>query len=307
MSIRVQHVTKFYDRQAAVKEISFQIKPGEIVGFLGPNGAGKSTTMKMITGYLPFSSGEIFVNGLSVEKEPRAVRKQIGYLPEHNPLYPDLYVHEYLEFAGGFYGLRGASLRGRVQQMIHDCGLTREQNKKIEALSKGYRQRVGLAQALMHDPPVLILDEPTTGLDPNQIVEIRELIRAVSKHKTVIFSSHIMQEVQALCQRVLIIHQGQLVADRSLQDLLAGTEEEQWISIEFQEIVDVALLEALPDVRSVRRISDRQFSVCAETRHDLRATLFHFAAAQGLSLLSLKQEQNNLESVFRLLTQPASA
>ncbi len=306
MSIRVQHVTKVYGRQVAVQHVSFEIKPGEIVGFLGPNGAGKSTTMKMITGYLPITSGEIYVNGVSVEKQPQVVRQHIGYLPEHNPLYLDLYVHEYLEFTGGFYGLRGKALKERVNHIIHDCGLTREQNKKIEALSKGYRQRVGLAQALMHDPPVLILDEPTTGLDPNQIIEIRELIRRVSREKTVIFSSHIMQEVQALCPRVLIIHQGELVADRSLQQLLGDTESEQWISIEFQETVDAALLEALPPVRAVKRLSDRVFSICAARDHDLRATLFHFAAAQGLSLISLKQEQNNLETVFRLLTQPAT-
>jgi ABC-2 type transport system ATP-binding protein len=306
MSIRVQHVSKVYGQQKAVNQISFAVDPGEIVGFLGPNGAGKSTTLKMITGYLPPTAGSIFVNSLSVQEEPREVRRQIGYLPEHNPLYLDLYVHEYLRFAGGFYGLQGSRLTERVKQMIHDCGLTREQNKKIEALSKGYRQRVGLAQALMHDPPVLILDEPTTGLDPNQIVEIRELIRAVSRNKTVIFSSHIMQEVQALCQRVLIIHQGELVADRTLQSLLAG-DAYQWVSIAFQEPVDAALLEALPTVMEVRATSDRSFSVRAEKHHDLRSTLFHFAASHQLSLVSLQQAENNLESVFRLLTQTGRA
>jgi ABC-2 type transport system ATP-binding protein len=306
MSIRVQQVSKMYGQQKAVHQISFRVEPGEIVGFLGPNGAGKSTTMKLITGYLPLTAGNIWVNDLSVQEHPQQVRKQIGYLAEHNPLYLDLYVHEYLRFTGGFYGLSGKRLTDRVREMIHDCGLTREQNKKIEALSKGYRQRVGLAQALMHDPPVLILDEPTTGLDPNQIIEIRELIRTVSRNKTVIFSSHIMQEVQALCQRVLIIHQGELVADRTLQSLLTE-DSNQWVSIEFQEAVNMSLLESLPHVLEVRPLSDRSFSVRAERQHDLRATLFHFAAAQKLSLVSLRQNEQNLEAVFRLLTQPSKA
>lgn len=303
MSIRVQQITKKYGPQTAVHPISFEIEPGEVVGFLGPNGAGKSTTLKMITGYLPPCGGEIWVNGLALAEEPLRVRRQIGYLPENNPLYPDLYVHEYLSLTGGFYGLRGSRLAERMRQIIHDCGLTREQNKKIEALSKGYRQRVGLAQALIHDPPVLILDEPTTGLDPNQILEIRALIRSVSRNKTVIFSSHIMQEVEALCQRVLIIHHGKIVADRPLRSLLEADPLHHWISIEFQEPLQPVELESLPFVLEIIPLSSRSFSIRTEKTQDLSAGLFQFAAARGLALISLKQEDHNLEAVFRALTQ----
>src|SRR5688500_5459604 len=218
MSLIVQHLTKIYGTQKAVNEISFAARKGEIVGFLGPNGAGKSTTMKIATGYLSATSGQVLVGGLDVSQHPLKVKRITGYLPEHNPLYLDLFVHEYLEFAGGIYGLKGKALKNRVAEMIELCGLTREQNKKIEALSKGYRQRVGLAQALIHDPKVLILDEPTSGLDPNQILEIRNVIRTISVNKTVVFSTHIMQEVQALCDRVVVINKGEIVADDRLDN-----------------------------------------------------------------------------------------
>lgn len=303
MSIRVQQVSKLFGQQKAVQQLSFQINPGEIVGFLGPNGAGKSTTLKMITGYLPPTEGEIWVNGLSIRQHPQRIRQLIGYLPEHNPLYLDLYVHEYLMLAGGFYGMRGRVLADRVKEMIAACGLTREQNKKIEALSKGYRQRVGLAQALMHDPPVLILDEPTSGLDPNQIMDIRTLIRTVSQDKTVIFSTHIMQEVEALCQRVLIIHQGNLVADQLLADLLHDRKGHRWITLDFRETVQAAFLEVLPFVREVKQLSDHRIAVRADYHPDLPAPLFEFAASHGLTLLRVEQEENSLESVFRILTQ----
>ncbi|MFN8354789.1 MAG: gliding motility-associated ABC transporter ATP-binding subunit GldA [Spirosomataceae bacterium] len=219
MSIHVQQLTKIYGEQKAVNDISFEVKPGEIVGFLGPNGAGKSTTMKIATCYIPATSGTVSVCGYDVQKQPMEVRRSIGYLPEHNPLYLDMYVKEFLEFVGSLYKLSGKTLRSRISEVIDLVGLSLEQKKKIGQLSKGYRQRVGLAQALIHNPPVLILDEPTTGLDPNQLVEIRQVIRNIGKEKTVIFSTHIMQEVEAICDRVVIINRGNLVADGSLQTL----------------------------------------------------------------------------------------
>ena len=219
MSIRIQHLTKLYGAQKAVNDISFDVKPGEIMGFLGPNGAGKSTTMKITTGYLNATSGSVEVCGFDVAKQSMEVRRSIGYLPEHNPLYTEMYIKEFLRFVGALYGLKGEKLRQRVSEMVEICGLELEQNKKIGQLSKGYRQRVGLAQALIHNPPVLILDEATTGLDPNQILEIRTLIKSVGKEKTVLFSSHIMQEVEAICDRAVIINRGQVVADRTLADL----------------------------------------------------------------------------------------
>lgn len=220
MSITVRNLTKLYGTKPAVNNISFSVAPGEVVGFLGPNGAGKSTTMKIMTGYLPPTEGSVMVCDQEVARQ-RSVRKSIGYLPEHNPLYLDMYVHEFLHFIGKVYGIHGAELKRRVAETVERCGLTIEQNKKIEMLSKGYRQRVGLAQALLHDPQVLILDEPTTGLDPNQIVEIRQLIRSISTNKTVLFSTHIMQEVQALCHRAVIINKGEVVADDTIDNLLA--------------------------------------------------------------------------------------
>ncbi|WP_428654844.1 ATP-binding cassette domain-containing protein [Runella sp.] len=219
MSIRIQHLTKVYGHQKAVNDVSFDVNRGEIVGFLGPNGAGKSTTMKITTCYLSATSGQVEVNGFDVAKHSMEVRRSIGYLPEHNPLYTDMYIKEFLRFVGALYNLKGETLTKRVSEMIDICGLGVEQRKKIGQLSKGYRQRVGLAQALIHNPPVLILDEATTGLDPNQIVEIRTLIKTVGKEKTVLFSSHIMQEVEAICDRVVIINRGQVVADRRLEDL----------------------------------------------------------------------------------------
>lgn len=227
MSVVVSNLTKRYGSQLAVDAVSFRAEKGEIIGFLGPNGAGKSTTMKIITGYLPASGGTAEVCGYDVARYPAEVKRNIGYLPEHNPLYLDMYVREHLEFTGKLYGIRGQALRNRIEEMIEKCGLEREQRKKVGMLSKGYRQRVGLAQALIHNPPVLILDEPTTGLDPNQIVEIRRLISETAQDKTVILSTHIMQEVQAICQRAVIIHLGKIVADAPVSELTAhGTLEE---------------------------------------------------------------------------------
>lgn len=222
MSIQVRDLTKLYGTQRAVQGLSFEVSPGEIVCFLGPNGAGKSTTMKILTGYLRPSEGQVSINGYDVLTQPMEAKRQIGYLPEHNPLYLDMYVLEFLTFVGELYGLKGALLRSRIEEMIERCGLTVERRKKIGQLSKGYRQRVGLAQAFLHEPSVLILDEPTTGLDPNQLVEIRELIRTLGKDKTVLFSTHIMQEVEALCSRVLVINRGTLVANSPLESLKAS-------------------------------------------------------------------------------------
>lgn len=219
MSIQIQSLTKQYGIQKALDGISFEVRPGEIVGFLGPNGAGKSTTMKIATGYLPATSGTVLVAGFDVAKEPMAARANVGYLPEHNPLYVDMYVKEFLEFVGGLFGMKGNPLKTRIADMIEACGLELEQSKKIGQLSKGYRQRVGLAQALIHNPAVLILDEPTTGLDPNQLADIRALIKTVGQQKTVLFSTHIMQEVEAICHRAVIIHRGKIVANETIENL----------------------------------------------------------------------------------------
>lgn len=222
MSIKVQNLSKVYGTQRAVDNISFEVSKGEIIGFLGPNGAGKSTTMKILTGYIPATEGTAEVNGFNVQTSPMQVKSNIGYLPEHNPLYLDMYVKEFLDFAGSLYGLKGRALQLKIDETIERVGLGLEKHKKIGQLSKGYRQRVGLAQALIHNPDVLILDEPTTGLDPNQLVEIRDLIKNVGKDKTVIFSTHIMQEVEAICDRVVIINRGKIVADSTLSDLKKG-------------------------------------------------------------------------------------
>jgi ABC-2 type transport system ATP-binding protein len=302
MSLYIKNLTKVYGQQKAVNAISFTVEEGEIVGFLGPNGAGKSTTMKIATSFLPPTSGQVLVNGLDVTVKSLAVKRITGYLPEHNPLYLDLYVHEYLNFIGGLYDLRGAHLKRRVGEMIELCGLTREQNKRIESLSKGYRQRVGLAQALIHDPKVLILDEPTTGLDPNQIIEIRKLIKDISKNKTVIFSTHIMQEVQALCDRVIVINKGEIVADDSLENLLKGDSHTVTIVVEFEGDVPIETLQALEDVEKIIPLGGLKFKIIATAGSDVRAELFRFAADQNLSLVGLKQEESSLENIFRELT-----
>lgn len=303
MSVRVQGLTKQFGTQVALDSISFAIEPGEIVGFLGPNGAGKSTTMKIMTGFLPATSGEVTVTGLNVADYALNVRHRIGYLPEHNPLYLDMYVHEFLLFVGKVYGLAGAALKQRVATMIELCGLTLEQNKRIESLSKGYRQRVGLAQSLIHQPDVLILDEPTTGLDPNQIVEIRNLIRDISKEKTVIFSTHIMQEVQALCNRVIVINRGKIVADDSLANLTAKSRNRSGFIVDFETPVAAGEIAELTGVDEVVAVTEKNFRVYAAPGVDLRPALFRFAADRQLSLVGLRQEENSLESIFKELTQ----
>ena len=305
MSIEVKNLTKEYTTgQRAVDQISFALKPGEIVGFLGPNGAGKSTTMKIATGYLPPTDGTIEVNGYDIQSASLEVRRSIGYLPEHNPLYLDLYVKEYLRFAGSLHGMSGQSLHRRIAEIIELVGLGREQGKQIGQLSKGYRQRVGLAQALLHNPAVLILDEPTTGLDPNQLVEIRQVIREAGRDKTVLFSTHIMQEVEAICDRVVIINRGKIVADGSLSQLKAAASDKLVVVAEFEsDLADVGLLANLPGVDHVDALGNGNYRLTADAGVDLRATIFRLAADRGLTLVGLKQENSSLEGIFRTLTQ----
>lgn len=301
MSIRVENITKQYGTQKAVDNISFAIGDGELVGFLGPNGAGKSTLMKIITGFLFADSGEVFIGNRPVNPGISEMRKQIGYLPEHNPLYPDLFVKEYLEIVAGFYQLKNK--RARVAEMVQLTGLIDEQHKKIKALSKGYRQRVGLAQALIHDPSILILDEPTTGLDPNQLEEIRLLIRTISKNKTVLFSTHIMQEVEAVCQRVLIINKGVLVADDQVDVLKSGRlKQSRSVLVEFAETADIKTLETQEWVKSVRTSAERTYIVDADMDDDIRPAIFRFAVDNKLTILTLQEQKQSLENVFRQLT-----
>ncbi len=302
MSLQVAHLTKYYGQQKAVNDISFEINKGEIVGFLGPNGAGKSTTMKIATGYLPPNSGTVFVDGLDVLHHSLKVRKVTGYLPEHNPLYLDMYVHEYLHFVGKVYGISSSRLKSRSSEIIELCGLTREQNKKIEALSKGYRQRVGIAQALIHDPAVLILDEPTSGLDPNQILEIRKLIKDISANKTVIFSTHILQEVQALCDRVIVINMGEIVADDTVDHLMRSQTKSLAIIVEFSGDVNEDVLNQIPGMKKLERITSSSFRLEGHQGIDLRAEVFRCAADHSLSLRGLRQEESSLEEIFRELT-----
>lgn len=307
MSLNVKNLTKVYGTQKAINNISFEVGEGEIVGFLGPNGAGKSTTMKIATSYVPPTDGHVTVAGYDVVNSPLDVKRITGYLPEHNPLYLDMYVHEYLRFIGKLYGISGASLKNRVEEMVELCGLTIEQNKKIETLSKGYRQRVGLAQALIHDPAVLILDEPTSGLDPNQLVEIRKLIKQISTNKTVIFSTHIMQEVSALCNRVIVINKGAIVADDQLSNLMKNQDKETIVVVEFEGNVSMQDLRGLAGVKSVEVLGNSQFKILALAGIDLRPEIFRFAADHKLSLIGLKQEETSLENIFRELTSTQEA
>ncbi len=300
MSIQVRQLTKIYGEQFAVKDISFSVKEGEIVGFLGPNGAGKSTTMKVATCYLPPTRGTVEVCGFDVEKHTMEVRKKVGYLPEHNPLYLDMYVKESLFFAASIFGIKGKKLQDRIDETIALVGLEKEKGKKVGALSKGYRQRVGLAQALIHDPKVLILDEPTTGLDPNQIVEIREVIRQISTEKTVLFSTHIMQEVEALCDRIIIINNGKLIADKSLKELSLQANR-TILHLEFETPTDPAFLGQWEGV-SFQKVSDTVFKVNYPAQHDIRGHVFRKAAELGHTLIRMEIEAHSLESVFQELT-----
>ena len=302
MSIEVIGVTKIYGQQKALDDVSFTINRGEIVGFLGPNGAGKSTMMKIICCYLPQSMGTVKVNGLDVKEESIAVRKKIGYLPEHNPLYLEMYVKEYLEFVLGLYG-KSENKKQKVSDIIELVGLKIEQNKKILALSKGYRQRVGLAQALIHQPEVLILDEPTTGLDPNQLVEIRNVIKSAGKEKTVLFSTHIMQEVEAVCDRIIIISKGKIVADENKAGIknLQSTKK-QIITVEFDKAVSESLLLKITGVNSAVLLKDNLWKLSSNLMDDLRPKIAKFAQENNLLILTMVKIEETLEDVFRNLT-----
>ena len=302
MSIIVQGVSKFYGEQKALNNITFEVKTGEIVGFIGPNGAGKSTMMKIITGFMPASSGKVSVNGLAVEEDNTEVKKQIGYLPENNPLYPEMYVREYLGFVASIYKT-GLSVKKQIDNIIDLTGLAPEQNKKIGALSKGYRQRVGLAQALIHNPAVLILDEATTSLDPNQIVEIRNLIKETGKEKTVMISTHIMQEVEAICNRVIIIDKGVIVADEEKSKIYSKIKRpKQVIEVEFDKETTDSSLADIANVSSIKNIRNNIWMIEAEGDDDIRPDIFNFAVKNNLTVLSLNKQESNLEEVFRHLT-----
>ncbi|MEI6087752.1 MAG: gliding motility-associated ABC transporter ATP-binding subunit GldA [Bacteroidota bacterium] len=300
MSIVVEGLQKNYGAQKAVNNISFSINKGEVVGFLGPNGAGKSTTMKMITGYITSDAGKAIVCGTDVSIDPVFVKKKIGYLPEANPLYLDMYVREYLEFIAGVHEIKDK--KKAVEDVIVLTGLTIESKKKISQLSKGYKQRVGLAAALIHDPEVLILDEPTSGLDPNQIIEIRNVIKAQGKNKTVLFSSHILQEVEAICDRVIIIHKGQIVADDQLKNLQKKKSDQFQVRVSFQEKVDIELMQQLSAVVSVNRMSENDFLIATKDPDVVRKQLLELTIANNLNIISLQTESNSLEDVFRELT-----
>lgn len=296
MSITVQNISKSFGAQKALNDVSFEIKKGEIVGFLGPNGAGKSTMMRILTTYSRADSGEAQVNSFDVLTEQRSVQKSIGYLPEHNPLYLDMYVKEYLAFNAEVYRVP----KDRIATVIEQTGTTPEAHKKIRQLSKGYRQRVGLAAALLHDPEVLILDEPTTGLDPNQLLEIRKLIRDIGKEKTILLSTHIMKEVEAVCDRVLIITNGVLVADKKLTELRA--QDEQIIEVEFDYRVEEQLLQKMPNVIQVKNIGGFVYDITFDTSEDMRPVVFDFAHDNQLKTLQLSRKNKNLESLFAELT-----
>ena len=299
MSIIVNNVTKLYGKQKALDNISFEVRSGEIIGFLGPNGAGKSTMMKIITCYIPPTEGTVKVCGFDINEQSMKVRMQIGYLPEHNPLYLDMYVKEFLEFVGGIHNVK--NLKNRVKEMIDLTGLEAEQKKKIGALSKGYRQRVGLAQAIIHDPKVLIMDEPTTGLDPNQLEEIRGLIKTLGKEKTVLLSTHIMQEVEAVCDRVIIINKGEIVANDSTSTLQKNTIK-QIITVEFDKAVSKNDLQKIEGVNEVKNTEGNTWQLISSAESDIRKAVFDFAVKNNLGVLTLNKDEQKLEDVFKHLT-----
>jgi len=297
MSIEIREVTKKYGSQLALNNISFSVKKGEIVGFLGPNGAGKSSLMKILTTSMSSDYGKIWVGGINIENEPLKVQRLVGYLPEHNPLYLDLYVREYLEFSVSVFNL----VHHRIEEAIQLTGLELEAHKKIGQLSKGFRQRVGLANALLHNPEVLILDEPTTGLDPNQLVEIRQLIQNIGKNKTVFLSTHIMQEVEALCQRVIIINKGKIVADKKLSEL--NKTSQQIIEVEFDRKIENQTIENIPNLFLSRNTNNFVWELTFESHEDKRPLVFDFAKNNGLKILQLNQKNKNLETIFREITE----
>jgi ABC-2 type transport system ATP-binding protein len=302
MSIEVKNLSKIYGEQKAIDNVTFTVNRGEIVGFLGPNGAGKSTTMKIITGYLQPDDGEAIVSGIAVKKQPLQAKATIGYLPEANPLYYDQYVREYLDFIADVHSVPAKIKKERIEGVIQTVGLSLESNKKIGQLSKGYKQRVGLAAALIHDPEVLILDEPTTGLDPNQIVEIREVIKNLGQNKTVLFSSHILQEVEAICDRVIIINRGKLVANDKLSNLRQQVTNNNLLRVTFKEPLEAAWLERLSSVQTVNKISTNEWELFCTSPKEAQRQVMELALQENLNIISLQSGGQSLEDVFRSLT-----
>ena len=298
MSIKAENITKLYGKQKALDNVSFEIKTGEIAGFIGPNGAGKSTMMKIITGFIPQTSGDVFINGKNILDDNIEIRKLIGYLPEHNPLYLDMYIKEYLRYTAGLY-LPAKQIKAEVDKMISLTGLEREKNKKIAALSKGYRQRVGLAQALIHNPEILILDEPTSGLDPNQIIEIRNLISEIGKEKTIMLSTHIMQEVEAICDKIIIINKGDIVTDDTSANIKKETSaNENVVIIEFGNGIKKEQLLKIASVVEAKNIADNKWAVAGEKNIDIRQLLFQFAVDTNNTVLSMQKQEKSLEDLF---------
>jgi len=300
MSIEIKNVTKEYGLQKVLNDVSFTVNKGEILGFLGPNGAGKSTLMKIVTCYIPPTSGTVIVDGYDVLEDSLEIRKKVGYLPEHNPLYLDMYVKEYLTFIAGIHKLN--KKKEKVSNVVDLVGLGLEQNKKIGQLSKGYKQRVGLAQALIHDPSVLILDEPTSGLDPNQLADIREVIKNIGKEKTVMFSSHIMQEIEAICDRIVIINRGNLLVDKDASQIMNANSNQQIVKVEFDKMVSKTELKSIVGVSKVTDLGENVWEIISSKPEDLRAEISKFAASKGLLVLSLQKETQKLESIFKELT-----
>lgn len=301
MSVKVSHISKTYGTQKALDDVSFEIGAGQVVGFLGPNGAGKSTMMKIISCFIPQTEGSASVQGFDTVEQSIEVRKRVGYLPEHNPLYLEMYVREYLSFVAGIH-LKGNQIAKRVEEMVDITGLSPEQHKKIGSLSKGYRQRVGLAQAMIHDPDVLILDEPTSGLDPNQLLDIRYLITSLGKQKTVILSTHIMQEVEAICDRVIIINKGKIVADDRTDRIQQLTSRESALEVEFESATEINRLRQIPGVKRVQEAGKNKYMLYSDSNNDLRSTLFEFAVANNLKILTLQRSESSLEEIFHQLT-----
>ena len=310
MSIKIQNISKLYGKQKALNDISFEVKSGEIVGFLGPNGAGKSTTMKILTGFIPQTTGQAWVYGFDVSEQSLEVRKNVGYLAESNPLYYDMFVKEYLHFVAELHQLK--NIENRVKEIIDITGLVAEQKKKIGALSKGYKQRVGLAQALIHDPKVLILDEPTSGLDPIQLTEIRGVIKNIGKEKTVMLSTHIMQEVEAMCDRVIIISKGNIVADKTTKELKQFSSNKVMVMVEFSltpspspqgegGIVTKSMLENIPGIQNAKNISGNTWQITSSSDKDIRADIFNFAVKNNLAVLTIQKEEQKLEDIFKEL------
>ena len=301
-TVAINEVTKYYGQQKALDNVSLNIKKGEVVGLLGPNGAGKSTLMRIITSFIPPSSGTVVVDGWDVQENSLEIRKRIGYLPEHNPLYEDMYIKEYLEFVIKTYPGH-SKVKSKIEDIIQITGLEAERKKKIGELSKGYKQRVGLAQALIHDPEILILDEPTSGLDPNQLVEIRKIITDLGKEKTIILSTHIMQEVEAICNRVIIIDNGKIVADDTPQNLSVKDKESTSYRVEFKEKVNNQLLKNITGVKSVIKLENNEWLLTSVGNKDIRENIFKFAVKNKLSVLSLSVEEKKMEDIFHRLTQ----